>query len=41
MIVSHDRYFLRRLTHRVFEIRHGSLHVYEGGYGEYLERRAS
>jgi ATP-binding cassette subfamily F protein 3 len=38
MIVSHDRYFLRHLTNRVFEIRRGALHVYEGGYGEYLER---
>jgi len=36
MIVSHDRYFLRHLTNRVFEIDHGSLKVYEGGYGEYL-----
>ncbi len=43
MIVSHDRYFLRHLTNRVFEIDHGSLNVYEGGYGEYLahlDRRA-
>jgi ATP-binding cassette, subfamily F, member 3 len=40
MIVSHDRYFLRRLTGRVFEIDHGSLRVYEGGYGEYLDRTA-
>ena len=41
MIVSHDRYFLRHLTNRVFEIRHGALHVYNGGYGEYLERSAA
>jgi ATP-binding cassette subfamily F protein 3 len=38
MIVSHDRYFLKHLTTRVFEIDHGSLSVYEGGYGEYLAR---
>lgn len=38
MIVSHDRYFLRHLSMRVFEIDHGSLRVYEGGYGEYLAR---
>ncbi len=36
MIVSHDRYFLRHLSKRVFEIDHGSLRVYEGGYGDYL-----
>jgi ATP-binding cassette subfamily F protein 3 len=38
MIVSHDRYFLKHLTGRVFEISSGSLSIYEGGYGEYLER---
>ena len=36
MIVSHDRWFLRHLTNRVFEIDHGSLRIYAGGYGEYL-----
>jgi len=36
MIVSHDRYFLKHLANRVFEIDHGSLRVYEGPYDEYL-----
>jgi len=40
IIVSHDRWFLRHLTSRVFEIHGGSLRVYEGGYGEYLDRTA-
>jgi ATP-binding cassette subfamily F protein 3 len=40
MIVSHDRYFLRHLSNRVFEIHRGSLRVYEGGYGEYLSKTA-
>jgi ATP-binding cassette subfamily F protein 3 len=40
MIVSHDRYFLRHLSTRVFEIDHGSLRVYEGGYRDYLSRTA-
>jgi ATP-binding cassette subfamily F protein 3 len=40
MIVSHDRWFLRHLSNRVFEIDHGSLRVYEGGYGEYISRVA-
>jgi ATP-binding cassette subfamily F protein 3 len=40
MIVSHDRYFLKHLCNRVFEIDHGSLRVYEGGYSEYLLRSA-
>ena len=40
MIVSHDRWFLRHLSKRVFEIDHGSLRVYEGGFGDYLSRTA-
>ena len=32
MIVSHDRYFLRHLSTRVFEIDRGSFRVHEGGY---------
>ena len=40
MLVSHDRYFLRHLSNRVFEIDRGSLRIYEGGYGEYLSRSA-
>jgi len=38
MIVSHDRYFLRHLATRVFEIDHGALNVYEGDYNYYLEK---
>ncbi len=38
MIVSHDRYFLRHLVNRVFEINHGSLRTFDGDYGYYLEK---
>ncbi|MBF0546899.1 MAG: ABC-F family ATP-binding cassette domain-containing protein [Candidatus Riflebacteria bacterium] len=38
MIVSHDRYFLHHLVNRVFEIDHGALKSYEGGYEYYLEK---
>jgi len=38
IIVSHDRYFLRHLANRVFEIDHGKLSVYEGDYSYYRER---
>lgn len=38
IIVSHDRYFLRHIANRVFEIDHGSLSVYEGDYNWYLEK---
>lgn len=38
IIVSHDRYFLRHLANRVFEIDHGALNVYEGDYHWYLQK---
>lgn len=38
MIVSHDRYFLRHLANRVFEIDHGRLNAYEGNYQYYLDK---
>jgi len=41
MIVSHDRYFLRHLANRVFEIDRGALRSYEGDYEYYLEKRAA
>jgi ATP-binding cassette subfamily F protein 3 len=37
IVVSHDRHFLKQITNRVFKIDHGEMHVYEGGYAEYLE----
>ncbi len=39
MIVSHDRWFLRRLATRVFELDRGSLRSYEGDYEYYLGKR--
>lgn len=38
MIVSHDRYFLKHLANRVFELDRGALTVYEGDYSYYLEK---
>jgi len=38
VLVSHDRYFLRRLVGRVFEIDRGRMHIYEGGYDYYLTK---
>ena len=40
MIVSHDRYFLRGIVNRVFEIDHGELRVFDGTYDYYLEKTA-
>ena len=38
IIVSHDRYFLRNVVNRVFEIDHGAMKIFEGDYNYYLEK---
>lgn len=38
VVVSHDRYFLRKLVNRVFEIDHGKMTAYEGDYEYYLSK---
>ncbi len=38
MIVSHDRFFLKHLVNRVFEVDHGALKTYEGDYAYYTEK---
>ncbi|PLX82421.1 MAG: glycosyl transferase family 1 [Desulfuromonas sp.] len=38
VLVSHDRHFLRAIVDRVFEIDHGTMRVFEGGYDDYLSR---
>jgi ATP-binding cassette subfamily F protein 3 len=40
VIVSHDRFFLREITTRVFELDRNRLLVYDGNYEEYLERKS-
>jgi ATP-binding cassette subfamily F protein 3 len=40
MLVSHDRYFLKALANRVFELDRGRLTAYEGDYQYYLEKSA-
>ncbi len=40
LLVSHDRHFLRAIVNRVFEVDHGALHIYEGHYDDYLQKRA-
>ena len=38
ILVSHDRYFIRELVNRVFEIDHGQMTAYEGDYEYYLSK---
>lgn len=38
--VTHDRYFLDRVTRRLFALEDGVLNPYEGGFSEYLAMQA-
>ena len=38
IVVSHDRYFLDRVVDRICAFEDGRIHIYEGGYTDYLER---
>lgn len=39
VLVTHDRYFLNRITNHIVEVDHGHMYTYEGNYGYYLEQR--
>lgn len=39
-MVTHDRYFLERITNRIVELDQGKLYKYEGNYEAYLEQKA-
>ena len=41
ILVSHDRYFLDHLVHRVFELRDGRLYEYLGNYSYFIQKRDS
>ncbi len=40
IMVTHDRYFLDRVSNRILEISHGSLYSYEANYSRFLELKA-
>ena len=39
LLVSHDRYFLKEITNRVFEVDKGHINIYEGDYQYYLDSK--
>lgn len=39
LMVTHDRYFLDRVTNRMIELSQGHLYNYQGNYTEYLEQK--
>ena len=40
VMVTHDRYFLERVTKKIVEIYRGKLYFYEGSYSRFLELKA-
>jgi ABC transport system ATP-binding/permease protein len=40
LMVTHDRYFLDRVTNRIVEIDNGSLYSYDANYSSFLEQKA-
>jgi ABC transport system ATP-binding/permease protein len=39
LLVTHDRYFLDRVTGRILEIDHGTVQTFDGNYSFYLEKK--
>ena len=39
-MVTHDRYFLDRVTNRILEISHGKMYGYDSDYSGFLELKA-
>lgn len=39
VVISHDRYFLDRVTNTTFELELGKLAVYKGGYTHFIEQK--
>jgi ABC transport system ATP-binding/permease protein len=40
LLITHDRYFLDRVTNRIIEIDRGDIFTYTGNYSYYLEKKA-
>ncbi len=40
LLITHDRYFLDRVTNRIIEIDRGDIYSYSGNYSYYLEKKA-
>ncbi len=40
LMVTHDRYFLDRVTNEILEIDQGNIYRYKGNYSQFLEKKA-
>lgn len=41
LMITHDRYFLDRVTNRIIELDKGKLYTYTGNYSQFLEAKAA
>lgn len=39
LLVTHDRYFLERITKKIFELEFGNIHTYDGNYQLFLQEK--
>jgi len=39
LMITHDRYFLDRITNKILELDNGNLYSYQGNYSVYLEKK--
>lgn len=40
IMITHDRYFLDKVVNKIVELERGNIHLYEGNYNYYLEKKA-
>lgn len=40
LLVTHDRYFLEKVTKEIYELEQGKIYTYKGDYGYFLEKKA-
>ncbi|MCR5608050.1 MAG: ABC-F family ATP-binding cassette domain-containing protein [Lachnospiraceae bacterium] len=40
IMITHDRYFLDKVTNKIIELDKGKIYTYEGGYSEYIRLKA-
>ncbi|MBB5172299.1 ABC-F family ATP-binding cassette domain-containing protein [Texcoconibacillus texcoconensis] len=40
ILITHDRYFLNRVTNRIYELDNGNLYTYDGNYETFLQKKA-
>ena len=39
MFVSHDRYFLEKMTNKIWNLENKKMKVFSGNYDEYISRK--